>query len=119
MRMTRKSILSTALFLLFILLAADFNGAASDLLLHKAHFSCNGSLAECFGNDLEFEMESDISRRILADANPQVTVITFKPGNTIGSNCDRGGKYCTPDENKNVKPCSTYDKCRLGSKAGL
>ncbi|XAR51644.1 hypothetical protein NMG60_11006324 [Bertholletia excelsa] len=113
--------LSIALFLNFILLAAGFSGAASDQLNHKAHLSCNGSIAECTGNDLEFEMESDISRRILADGLPSsITLnVAILQDNTIGSLCDRGGKYCTPDENKKVKLCSTFDRCRVGSKAGL
>ncbi|GFS30495.1 hypothetical protein Acr_00g0012230 [Actinidia rufa] len=78
--------------------------------------SCNGTIAECFGNELEMVMDSDMSRRFLQGVKGLVTPRTLDESKSIGPNCKR--RYtvpsCLPHPNPkpHVPPCNEYNRCK-------
>ena len=90
--------------------------ATSDKAETNSNSVCNGTITECFGNELEMLMDSDTSRRFLQQGGKD-PFIDFTNNNikTPGAKCDRQ-KYadCIPDPNGNLRAtsCNKYDRCR-------
>ncbi|KAJ6401075.1 hypothetical protein OIU84_016486 [Salix udensis] len=73
---------------------------------------CRGTVAECMGND-EFEMDSEISRRILATSN----YISYAALEKNSIPCSqRGASYYNCQEGAEANPysrgCSAITRCR-------
>ncbi|PSS30527.1 Rapid alkalinization factor like, partial [Actinidia chinensis var. chinensis] len=100
-----------------ILCATNLSTAAtSDKAETNSNSVCNGTITECFANELEMLMDSDTSRRFLQQGGKDpFTDFTNINTQTPGANCGRP-KYadCIPDPNGNlrVNPCNEYNRCR-------
>ncbi|XP_030461354.2 rapid alkalinization factor [Syzygium oleosum] len=74
---------------------------------------CRGPIAECLAED-EFEMDSEINRRILATAKTHISYGALQPG-TVPCSL-RGASYynCRPGAEANPynRPCSVITQCR-------
>lgn len=82
-------------------------------VLDAARAHCHGSMAECMMDNIEFEMNSEINRRILADLN-YISYDALK-ANTVP--CSRkGASYynCQPGAEANPynRGCSAISRCR-------
>ncbi|RAK51987.1 hypothetical protein DJ021_18460, partial [Phenylobacterium hankyongense] len=64
---------------------------------------CNGSIAECLGED-EFEMGSEATRRIL-QSNRYISNRAVKNGGQPAASPARSGQRYTPG-------CSNYNRCK-------
>ncbi|GFZ21051.1 hypothetical protein Acr_29g0002130 [Actinidia rufa] len=102
-----------------ILLVVIFASPAAAEEREKDNSWCNGTIADCFGNELEMLMDSDTSRRLLQGGKSHP--FTFPTGNKnkpVGANCGRPPKYasCLPGKNNKppIRPCKLYEKCRAG-----
>ncbi|XP_038896330.1 protein RALF-like 33 [Benincasa hispida] len=82
-------------------------------VLDGARARCHGSMAECMMGDIEFEMNSDINRRILADLN-YISYDALK-ANTVPCS-RRGASYynCQPGAEANPydRGCNAISRCR-------
>ncbi|KAF5200311.1 Rapid alkalinization factor [Thalictrum thalictroides] len=75
--------------------------------------TCQGSIAECLTDNDEFDMDSEISRRILAATKPTISypaldknhVPCSRPGGAY-YNCKQGAKANTYE-----RPCTVINRC--------
>ncbi|XP_057439354.1 rapid alkalinization factor [Lotus japonicus] len=93
------SLLICATVLVAMASSVDAGGAAVGMGWMSAKTLCQGSIADCMGDSSEFEMDSEINRRILATT-----------------------KYISYGSlRKNTVPCSrrgaSYYNCRTGAQA--
>ncbi|KAF8388468.1 hypothetical protein HHK36_027140 [Tetracentron sinense] len=76
---------------------------------------CNGSIAECYEEQEEMAMESEISRRIL-QTTKYISPGALKPNLPICGNGARGNSYSSsclpPQANPSNRGCSKYYRCR-------
>ncbi|PON55673.1 Rapid ALkalinization Factor [Parasponia andersonii] len=92
-----------------------FSSAAS-LTEGDAHTPCNGSIAEC-DEEGEMLMESDISRRVLAQKK-YISPGALKPDQPVCNGGGRGQAYsksgnCLPQSsNPPDRGCEKYYRCR-------
>ncbi|CAA7405454.1 unnamed protein product [Spirodela intermedia] len=78
--------------------------ASADVLLSGISGGrCNGSIAECLGGG-EFEMGSEVSRRIL-QSNNYISNRAVTRNNRPASSSASSGRRYTPG-------CSTYNRCK-------
>ncbi|KAG6575064.1 Protein RALF-like 33, partial [Cucurbita argyrosperma subsp. sororia] len=107
-------------FLILSATAIDFSGD-NEILFAPTKSECRGSIAECFlaGNDddsgfgMEFEMDSEINRRILATTR-YISYGALRRNNVPCSR--RGASYynCRPGAQANpyTRGCSAITRCR-------
>ena len=82
-------------------------------VLDRALATCHGSMADCMMDDIEFQMDSEINRRILADVN----YISYDALRANKVPCSRrGASYynCQPGAEANPydRGCSAIARCR-------
>ncbi|XP_022153599.1 protein RALF-like 33 [Momordica charantia] len=82
-------------------------------VLDGARARCHGSMAECMMDEIEYEMNSEINRRILATSN-YISYEALK-ANTVPCS-RRGASYynCQPGAEANPydRGCSAITRCR-------
>lgn len=72
--------------------------------------SCDATIAECNGDE-ELLMESEVSRRILADG--KITYNGFKPEKPF---CNAQlYSNCIEAINMKTRPCAKYNRCQRGA----
>ncbi|CAA3014652.1 Hypothetical predicted protein [Olea europaea subsp. europaea] len=73
---------------------------------------CNGStIGDCIPVNEEFLMESEISRRILAQPDPSISYETFKPAKPFCKRDAYGSCIGDPNTNFNNRPCNYNNLC--------
>lgn len=81
---------------------------------------CNGTEVECCGErhegngdqSVEWLMESEVSRRVLAMTIGSPTMQTLIPGKGIGCKPMPGGKDCIGGYKQGNRGCAPYKRCR-------
>ena len=107
--------LSVTSILLVGILASPAPAAASEEREMVKYSSCNGTIAECFGNELEMVMDSDMSRRFLQGGKGSVTPLALNQIQSGGPKCARytGTKCLThPNPERTFRRCNVYERCR-------
>lgn len=112
----------TAVFLLLLLLTALLPGggrstSVSEFPLGLLPYSlggCRGTIAECLGSGVELDLDTEVSRRMLATASDHISYKALDPNKVSCSqkgasyyNCQPGGE--TNPYNRN---CNQIDRCR-------
>ncbi|OMO63801.1 Rapid ALkalinization Factor [Corchorus capsularis] len=110
-------LLAVSLFLTTLIIAMSTVDTSADHNLNwvptTTKSGCQGSMAECMVNDNEFDMDSEINRRILATSN----YISYGAlqRNTVPCS-QRGASYynCQPGAQANPynRGCSAITRCR-------
>ncbi|XP_023528073.1 protein RALF-like 32 [Cucurbita pepo subsp. pepo] len=104
--------ISKSCFLLFLLLVQDLC-----LVRASSKHSCNGSIAECGGEE-ETLMESEISRRFLEQQKKYISIGALKKdhpacdGGGGGQPYTRSGSCAPPPANPYNRGCSKIYRCR-------
>lgn len=101
------------IFLLVAILTVSSTAKTPSWVLDGAHARCHGSMAECMMEDIEFQMDSEINRRILADLN----YISYDALKANSVPCSRkGASYynCQPGAEANPydRGCNAISRCR-------
>ena len=83
---------------------------AAATLEANPNVSCDATIAECNGDE-ELLMESEVSRRILADG--KITYNGFKPEKPF---CNAQlYSNCIEAINMKTRPCAKYNRCQRGT----
>ncbi|XAR51638.1 hypothetical protein NMG60_11006318 [Bertholletia excelsa] len=107
--------MTVMVFLLF----ASFSAVGATVSQKKIEIiqsSCNGTLAECLAGEVELEMDSDTSMRLLQQAKiDPFTGFVLNPKKVANANCGRKSyKSCLPPLNGNKRRCiaDPYERCK-------
>ncbi|GKV04913.1 hypothetical protein SLEP1_g17005 [Rubroshorea leprosula] len=109
-------LLVISLFLAALIISSSTVEAGGDNLLNWVPTTnhCHDPIAECLGNDEEFLMGSEISRRILQTATNYISYGALR-SNTVPCS-QRGASYynCQPGAQANpyTRGCSAITQCR-------
>ncbi|GFZ21052.1 hypothetical protein Acr_29g0002140 [Actinidia rufa] len=96
-----------------ILLVVIFASPAAAEERERDNSWCNGTIADCFGNELEMLMDSDMSRRFLQQGGKSFSRGSTAPNKPVASKCGRG-RYqpCIPGSNGlPPRACNQYYRC--------
>nr|DAD24135.1 TPA_asm: hypothetical protein HUJ06_025598 [Nelumbo nucifera] len=104
------SFLNFVLAVLLLLLPLLCSSIAAAAEIRYEQKPCNGSIADCYEEE-ELLMESEISRRILAQSDPVTDISKVNNDNPCGKQSNgRPYKSCVGPKN-GVRPCTQGNGC--------